>query len=565
MMPAGPAGLSALVMEEVLSIWKDYDPVEGYAAGFEDCRGRLFIPTETARADLWRRIENARSRLSEIEDEELRTAANKLLSCINVTLASDSPDEQIFNCSLALWYSILKGEQREAFVLKLLEQGMELVSFEHTRWQGLELSGERRKACLDACSFLESILIILVSENRDAAGPVGALSAGIHDYRSLFSFPVRHPYSFDELFAFLEMNAGDPSENRFYQQILDHVFDYGASAGAIQAENLKMLAEELDLAADLASQISDTAAPGTAASIGETYELLSKRYEIRGSVVAEAQKMMVVLNKFVDGYIQDLGHQPSILPEATPPFLKPLVTSGATIALDYIKAEPMVRIYVTEEKNTSWLTLLNVLVHEAAHAYHPSILAAQASHPSLLKLRSWLAIPLSEAVAFHRELELFEAVKEGLKSKRGLRKAQKELLKMFDTPKFPLRDDLLAFEFETRVWRIIRALRTICDTEVNSGRRTYVEFIKWASAHTGLTREFIHNECFTFLSFPGYTPSYSFCGSQYAALQARAAKRGVSRFAFNTAANQMGLLPWTACVKRMKKFRPVDKTRPLLS
>jgi hypothetical protein len=91
-----------------------------------------------------------------------------------------------------------------------------------------------------------------------------------------------------------------------------------------------------------------------------------------------------------------------------------------------------------------------------------------------------------------------------------------------------------------------------------------VDFIKWAAAHTGLSKEFIHNECFTFLSFPGYTPSYSFCGSRYEVLQSQAERRGVSRFTFNTEANRMGLQPWTACVKRMERDSP-PSAEPLRS
>jgi hypothetical protein len=381
----------------------------------------------------------------------------------------------------------------------------------------------------------------------------------VADFRSLFSFPVRQPNTFEELFAFFEANAAGASENRLYSQILDHVFDYGASAQDIHTQSQQMLVEELTLAREVASRLALPVGVGANASLGETYEALSKRYAINGAVVAEAQKIMAALNNYIDGYIQDLGLQPNILPEATPPFLKPLVTSGATIALNYIQEKPLVRIYVTEEKNTSWLTLLNVLVHEAAHAYHPSILSASPTLPLLMKLKSWLAIPLMEAVAFHREMELFEAAKEESGLSGGLSRIQQELLELFDTPKFPLRDDIVAFEFETRVWRIIRALRSLCDVEVNTGKRTYVDFIKWAGVYTGFSREFIHDECFTFLASPGYTPSYSFCGSQYERLQVQARQRGVSTLDFNTEANRMGLLPWTMCVKRMEKFLPLNK------
>ncbi len=546
-----------MVIQEVIAIWKDYDPVEGYAAGFDDCKGRMFTPTDREKADILRRIENARSGLAEIRDEELRKAANKLLSSINVAIAYDSPEEQVLGFSIALWYAILKGEQGESFVGKLLEQALEILEFEHSRWQDHKFSGEVRKACVDACSFLEAILITLASESPALVGAINELSMSVANFRSLFSFPVRHPDSFEELLAFLEANSCEPSENRLYPQMIEHLFDYGVTVEEIYSQSRRLLGEELALAKDVISSLGSELGVAEGASLGDAYETVSRRYEIEGAVVEAAQKMMEVLNRFVDGYIQDLGVQPDILPEATPAFLKPLVTSGATVALDYMKERPSVRIYVTEEKNTSWLTMLNVLVHEAAHAYNPSILAGVSSVPTLTKLKSWLAIPFYEATAFHRELELFEAIKEESQHPQGLGKIQQELLEMFDTPRFPLRDDVMAFELETRVWRIIRALRTICDVEVNTGKRTYVDFIRWASAHTGLTKEFIHNECFTFLSSPGYTPSYSFCGSLYSELQKEAAEqRGVSRFSFNTQANHMGLLPWTLAIKRMSRFLP---------
>jgi len=239
--------------------------------------------------------------------------------------------------------------------------------------------------------------------------------------------------------------------------------------------------------------------------------------------------------------------------------LQDLVTSGATVVLDYLQPKPNVFIFITEEKNSSWLTLLNVLVHEATHAYQPIILAGQSHLPAFSKLRSLLGIPFMEASAFHRELEVFEALKAAVDKGRLRNEVENEFLSTFDASKFSNRIDVDCFELETRVWRVMRALRSLCDVEVNSGRKTYVEFINWAVEKSGLKKQFIHDECFTFLSSPGYTPSYSFCGGQYADIQERAESADINRLDFNTQANAMGLWPWPLCVRKMENFQ---KTLP---
>jgi len=542
------------VAGEVLSIWKEFDPVEGYAAGCDDCKGKLFIPGEETKARLLRRVEEVVPRLAQIRDETLRETAEKLLGCIRVAVDIDSPDEQILNCYLAVWYSILKGQESEPFVKELLERAVGLVESEHARWKDEEFSGETRVASVNACKSLGVILENLAGENTGVADEIKALSERVTAYKSLFDYTLPEPGGFEGLLKFFEENAGAPAPNETYPQILRDVFDYGASVEEISAHAHAMLEEELALARELAAKLSGTLGTEPDDDLKVVSSKLGERYKIVGPVIDAAKAMMGVLNRYVNANLQDLGRQPSLMPEPTPSYLESLVTSGATIALDYVRDEPLIRVYVTEDRNASWLTLLNVLVHEAAHAYHPTILYANPSVRDLEKLKTWLAIPLSEAVGFHRELELFEAVRD--EARDG---GPSELLEMFVATSPPMDEDVIAFEFETRMWRILRALRTICDVEVNSGITTYVDFLTWARTHTGIDKKTIHDECFTFLTSPGYTPSYSFCGSRYAELQREAAGNGFAKKAFNTKANRMGLLPWTLCLKRLGQSGSSDE------
>ena len=111
-----------------------------------------------------------------------------------------------------------------------------------------------------------------------------------------------------------------------------------------------------------------------------------------------------------------------------------------------------------------------------------------------------------------------------------------------------------AFELETHIWRVIRYLRAIFDVRVNMGEQSYADFLKWASAETGLSMQFIHSQCFTFFASPGYAPSYTVGCEGYAELRAEKIKEGMSEKDFNTRACEMGFYPWTIAQAKMKGF-----------
>jgi len=374
------------------------------------------------------------------------------------------------------------------------------------------------------------------------------------DFRKLFPFPVDES-DFNQVFAFLKEKSQPAKVNEFYAKILTDVFDFGASDEEIEATTITFLQSALKVTRDLLPALSMFLAGVTRDTpLGTVYDLLTENYKIKeGEVLDQANKMMEVINSFVDRFVQDLGEHPDIKPIEAPKFLTDLITSGATVPLNFATDKPRSIIYINEDKNTSFLTLLNVLVHEATHAYHPLILATVPDLPRLATLKLPYTFPFSEATAFHREFELFESLE--IQSKRGIRNVvQQKLIDLFDLPPASLSNDVLAFKFETFYWRIIRAVRTLCDVRVNTGKSTYVDFLEWASKFTGFSKSTINDECFTFLSTPGYMPSYSFCGAQYEALERQASNNGLSEFEFNTRANKMGLWPWTICLQKMRDF-----------
>src|ERR1700752_3019883 len=129
------------VVDEVINIWKHFDPVEAYAAGLPDCKGKMFIPSEYEKSKLLGRIEKIEPRLSEITDTSLHRTAATLLNGIRLALKFDSPDAQILACFLALWYPLLKQQEQEPFVAELLKHAMEVIKSEHGRLRDRQSTG----------------------------------------------------------------------------------------------------------------------------------------------------------------------------------------------------------------------------------------------------------------------------------------------------------------------------------------------------------------------------------------------------------------------------------------
>jgi hypothetical protein len=193
--------------------------------------------------------------------------------------------------------------------------------------------------------------------------------------------------------------------------------------------------------------------------------------------------------------------------------------------------------------------MLNVLGHEYAHGFHESLTDRLA--PSLLlKIPTMLMGPLTEAIAFHREWELWESAV-ALLERDDLAPEEQEYLALFGPGRERQRQTIRAYELDTRFWRVARFLRLLGDVEVHLGLRSHPDFVEWAHARTGLSRRFIHNATFMFLMMPGYAPCYAIAGMRLGELQRAAMARGASRRTFNTLASSMGYWPRTSYERRL--------------
>lgn len=543
-----------MVINELIEIWADYAPVAGYAAGLDSCKGKIFIPTDYALRDIKRRSDAARDKLNGITETDLRYACGKFLNCINRDLKFIRPDQQINRCAEGLWFILIKSDHLEGFVATYLENAEKVIESDLRVWKGRTFTVETSRACFNSAEFLLATLTILKSLNTGVSAQIDSVSSQVAEYKSVFHVEGINTNKFCELFKLFESRTKGPSKTDGYEAMLDELYDYGMTAEEIASESRHLLDEELMVVRVLAERIAEQLSLPTNSDLEKVYAAMGECYDVSGDTIGIAQGMMKVINEFTAESLQDLSPGEFVVPEEAPPFLSPLITSGATVVLDNLTAKPLGKVYLTAKSNVSWLTMLNVLVHEGVHAYQGVMSPRSATSP-LLKLMTHLSIPLSEGMAFYREWEIYVAVI-GILRASNPSPVQQEMLNLFGSSDPERQRRATAFEMETRIWRVIRLLRAVCDVEVNLGNQSYVDFIKWASSYTGLGRNFIHDQCFTFLANPGYAPSYAICGTIYGRLQEEKIKQGLPKKSFNTQACSMGFYPWSICVDKMRAFQP---------
>ena len=555
-----------MIARKILELWADYDPVEAYASGMDARPRKLYRPSPDNAKALLTRVAAAQNALPGIADADLRASTAKILEAISVDVRFPKPDTQVGACAAVLLCILLKQDEGRDFVSEFLSDVGELVRFENRRLAGHSLPAEIAKLCLNSADFLEAMLAILKRQRPNLSASVASVLAELGGYRELFNFAGLDAHEFDKLFPVLEANNTGPRETPGYEEMLSDLYDYGMTAREIRARSLALLDRELHIVNELSRRLAPQLGLPADSDLGEVYAAMERHFSVEEQQLALAERIVRVVNAYTEFFVQDLDNRSFINPEPAPAHLTDVVTSGATVVLNYLTPEPLVKVFYTEGRNRSRLTMLNVLVHEGTHA-HRGLLSAATEMPPLLKRRTYLSIPLNEGMAFHRELEFFLAAKESLEVSgtryfESLPEVVREFLELFGETHAEREFGVSAFEMETRIWRVARFVRAVCDVEVNTGISSYVEFVNWAHVRTGLSREFVHNECFPFLSNPGYTPAYAICGTTYGEIQAERRKRGVPDRSFNTQAGRMGFFPWSICKARLMGFGAEPTGKP---
>jgi hypothetical protein len=528
--------------DEIIALWADIFPVHGYIAGLEEAKGKLFFNTAESRKAAFGKIEALEQRLGEIDDENLRATAAKLLRAFRASLAYVYPHSEVETCAWGLFVIMLKKDFQAPFIPEYLRNVEQMLAMEIEKWRGHEVPIELRKLCVDNADFLLATLDILRQQNEEVAGPCQTAKEQLAVYRSLFHTDDIDSRDFGTTLALLRKESTGLRVTEGYDEILRDLYDFPETAEELRAQALDWLAEEMPLLKASADRLAEEYGLGESTA-EEVYAEMIRRHPVSEDVIGQAYQLMDVANRYTVEHILDIGPEDEVHIERTPDYLEPLGTSAMCAWMDELTDSIKIICYITPSRNESWLIMLSALMHEFGHGFHASLTFRMVKQ-ELLKLSTTLLSPLTEAICFHRGTELLEEVT-SLLGRKDLAPEEKAMLELFGQRGEEQRRAIMGLELETRVARIVRFLRISCDVEVNTGLRSYPDFLDWAHERTELSRKLIYENTFAFLGDPGYSPCYAIAGNKLGELQRAALAEGVSRKEFNTKVSGMGFWPRT--------------------
>ncbi len=534
--------------DEIVTLWGELFPVTGYVAGLEEAKGKLFFNTAENRTAAFERTAALERRLEEVADENLRATAGKVLRCFRAALTYTYPHSEVETCAWGLFAIMLKEDVRAPFVVEYVVNVEQMLAMEIERWQGQEVPIELRKLCVDNADFLLATLDILQEQNEALGAHCVAAKKQLAAYRSLFYMDDIESHSFDTTLALLRKESAGPRATDGYEEILRDLYDFPETPEELRALALDWLGDEVPLLKATAERLAETYGLGES-TVEEVYAEMIRRHPVSEDVMGQAHQLMGVANGYVAEHILAIGPQDQVDIQQMPVYLESLGTSAMCLSMNELTEAPKIICYITPSRNESWLIMLSALMHEFGHGFHSS-LTCRSVKEDLLRIDTHLVSALTEAIAFHRESELLEEVT-SLLSRKDLAPEEQAMLELFGPTEEEQRSATMALELETLVARVIRFLRILCDVEVNSGLRTYVDFLDWAHDRTELSRKLVYEQTFVFLGQPGYAPCYAVAGNKLAELQRAAMAKGVSRIEFNTTVSAMGYWPRTIYEKML--------------
>jgi len=457
----------------------------------------------------------------------------------------------VYAAADGVFYIVLKGDSAAPWVASYLSLALKMVDFETVRWRDGSHTVEVKKECLDTVAYMRGVLDALEQASPGLKPPIDNVRIALKEYEAIFLDPSLVSPDFGVMWAALQRGDRLQGATRAagYPGTLQNYYTLGLSVEQVEQSAQDWLLVDMPVTVDLALRLGASLGLPARASLQTVWDAVSKRYATDFSV-ERMQQVLAACNDYGQDNIIGFTSKDIVKFSPTPTYLVNLVTGGEDFAIDYLTSQPFSQLYLTASKNTSLLTMINILVHEASHGFN-FVMSARCAPSRLLNVNTSLEVPMTEGQAFYREYQYYAAAA-ALLDKPTLTPHEQAYLDLYGTTKDEQRAAVLAAQLETYIWRIIRYVRALCDVRVNGGKQTYTDFIAWAATETGLSLQTLHSECFTFLASPGYAPCYAVGGATYGSLSTKGYQNGVTELVFNTQASAMGFRGWPQDVKQME-------------
>jgi hypothetical protein len=548
---------------QIVDLWSDINPVVGYTSGHLRSLNKLFKQTMENVEIMRSRIRILRSQLNEITDEDLRLTADAILTSLKTQLDMPRPSGAgpsgtcmggIGAAGDGVFYILLKKEHNKDFVATYLQAVKETVEFETQRWRGQDFTILVCKECLNTATYLEGTLESLKKVRSDMDQAIDKIKVALEKYKDIFLVDTKlssdNFTDYWPLFQEWDANAG-PAQTIGYPLCLKNYYQLDKTADEIETMAQSWLDLDMAVTIDITQRIAMLPFVGSEGNLQTIWDKVTKQYSVDFGKCCE--NVIEACKNYGAQYIISFNKDDKVDFAPTPDYLASLITGGGDYAINYLDPKTAFsQLYLTQSKNTSLLTMINILVHEASHGYN-FVLSAKYAKSPLLNLNTALEVPMTEGMAFYREYQYWAAA-QNLLGQTNLNEEQKAYLVLYgDTPK-EQEQGVLCAQLETYIWRVIRYIRALCDVKVNGGKMTYTEFISWAAQTTGLSEETLHGECFTLLASPGYAPCYALGCVSYAYFQKKGISNGISEINFNTFASKQGFYSWPLGKKMLDEY-----------
>ena len=541
--------------DEILEAFKEISPSGAYIIGFNECAGKVFVPSNENLSKALAKVRDLRSRATtELERKALNSA--------EVMVEFDEPQPILDDIVGAIFAHLAKEGLNEEHMLSLLAQSSEAIDATRERFAGREVPIGVKALTLYRLGGVMDILDTVKNESKDerVKQACDALKAKAADFVALFNvegFGHGEFENVEKVFAKYGFGLG---REGFYAKALANGFDYSETPEQLEKAAISWIDEELPkfkrTVAQLAKQFGCKPVPEEIeAKINSRMKLDPK--ELVGVTMA----MRKVVQKLVNQEVNGINPKYKTTVIETPSYLTGAIPTGAAQFFDTFTKKPFQYFFQTtdpkRDPDKSVTGLLNLLVHEEyGHCVHHSN-SAVGFVGKLPKLQMLPGLqtggPITEGLSFNRELEFFE-VSKALENKRKLTPAEKAYVKLMD--KYGgLKLTNLEVEFWTRRWRITRFLRVVGDVRINTGTQGLMEFVDWANKYTGVPRSSVYFQLFPAHEgiFPGYATSYAVVGQQIRAIE-KGIKNPKKRVKFSTYLCSIGFPPRSIYVRMLKEY-----------
>jgi hypothetical protein len=545
----------ATLDDEILEAVKEISPSGAYIIGFNECAGRMFIPSS----------ENISAALAKVRDLRSRATTDlqrKVLNSAETMVEFDEPQPILDDIVGAIFAHMAKEGINDEHMLSLLNQSSQAIDATRERFAGKEIPVGVKALTLYRLGGILDILDTLKGESKDerVKQACDSLKAKATDFVALFNiegFGHGEFENVEKVFARYGFSLGRES---FYPKALADGFDYGETPEELEKAAISWIDEELPkfkrVVAQLAKQF------GCNAAAEEIESKINSRMKMDPKMLlGTTAALRKVVQKLVNQDVHGINPKYRTKVVETPSYLTGVIPTGAAQFFDTYTKKPFQYFFQTtdpkRDPDKSVTALLNLLVHEEyGHCVHHSN-SAVGFVGKLPKLQLLPGLqtggPITEGLSFNRELEFFE-VSKGLEKKRRLTPAERAYVKLME--KYGgLKLVNLEIEFWTRRWRLTRFLRVVGDVRINTGKQGLMEFVDWANKYTGVPRSSVYFQLFPAHEgiFPGYATSYAVVGQQIRAIE-KGIKNPKKRVKFSTYLCSIGFPPRSIYIRMLKEY-----------